>query len=117
RRRVTFGVLLVLAGVCGVRMATLPESADNSPGALLVAAATSLTCAIWCAFDARVLGKRAPPVLLAMVFLVLPIALPIYFLWSRGLRGILFGIAFAAVFLCAMYAAGFVADFLAESRS
>jgi hypothetical protein len=117
RRRIAFGALLVLAAVAGVRLATLPETADEGPGKLLLAMATALTCAIWCSLDARVLGKRVPPVLLAMVFLVLPIALPIYFLWSRGWRGILFGIAFAAVFLCAMYAAGFVADFLVESRS
>ena len=112
-----FVALLVLAAVSGVRLATLPETADNDPGALLLGAATAFTCAIWCWFDARVLGRRAPPVLLAMVFLALPIALPIYFLWSRGWRGILFGLGFAAVFLVVVYAVGFVADFLVESRS
>ena len=117
RRRVAFVALLVLAAVSGVRLATLPESSDNDPGALLLAVATALICAIWCSLDARVVGKRAPPVLLAFVFLVLPIALPIYFLWSRGWRGIVSGIAFVAVFLCVMYAAGFVADALVEGRS
>ena len=117
RRRVAFVALLVLAAVSGVRLATLPESSDNDRGDLLLGVATVFTCAIWCSLDARVLGKRAPPVLPAMVFLVLPIGLPIHFLWSRRWRGILFGIAFTAVFLCVMYAAGFVADFLVGSPS
>ena len=112
-----FVALMVLAAVSGVRLATLPETSDNRAGDLLLAAATTLTCAIWCSLDARVLGKRAPSVLLAMVFLALPIALPIYFLWSRGWRGIPFGIAFVVVFLGVLYAAGFVAASLVESGS
>jgi hypothetical protein len=116
RRRLAFVSLMVLAAGSGVRLATLPESADNLAGELVLAVATALVCAVWCSFDARVLGKPAPSILLALVFLALPIGLPIHFLWSRGLRGILFGVGFAAAFMGVVIAAGYLAQFVVENR-
>ena len=112
RRRLAFVTLLLLGAVGSVRHAVLPEAAENTPGELLVTGAISFTCALWCAFDAGVLGRRAPPILLAVVFLVLPVGLPIHFVWSRGLRGLLHGAAFVAVFVGVALAAGAIAESL-----
>ena len=115
-RRIAWCTLLLLAAVAGVRAALLPESADPTGGATLLAIAIALTTAVWCLFDGRVRGTPVPTVLIMLVFIALPIGLPIHFLWSRGARGVLFAIAFVGTFLAVLFAAGMTAEFVADRQ-
>lgn len=80
-------------------MGIIPEGEDRGPTAFLVTLAISFLTASWCFFDGRVRGKRPARVgLMALVFAA-PFAYPVYCVWSRGLRGLVFSIATTLAFL------------------
>ena len=81
--------LLIIVAVAGARAAAIPKEQDLGPGALLTPVAFCFLAAAWCLFDGRVRGKPPARIGLMGIVLAAPIGLPIYCLWSRGIRGVL----------------------------
>jgi hypothetical protein len=105
-----------MAAVVGIRAAAIPEADNRGPGALLAPVLLAVATATWCQFDGRVRGKPPAPVGLMGIFLAPPIGLPVYCIWSRGLRGILFGLGLIGLLAGVWLLAGFAADSALRSR-
>ncbi|MEE8450726.1 MAG: hypothetical protein V3R99_02395 [Thermoguttaceae bacterium] len=63
-----------------------------SPRSLLLAfvfpVAIASTVTFWCVVDSRILGRPMLRVLQMLTFFTWPIAVPLYLVWSRRLRGV-----------------------------
>lgn len=107
----------MISPLLGIRAAAIPEAEDTGPGALLTPVVLALSTATWCLFAGRVRGKPPASVGLMVIFLVPPIGLPVYCVWSRGAPGILFGLGFISILLAVFLAARLFTDFaLMSSR-
>ena len=62
---------------------------------LLFAAAFAVTMTYWCIVDSRVAGRPILHSFYWLIFLLWPIAVPIYLIWARGLRGLGFALLHA----------------------
>lgn len=101
-RRLCVAALLIVAVLMGAQAAAIPMGGDEGSGALLAPIALSFLVAAWCLFDGRIRGKPPARIGLMAVVVALPIAFPVYCVWSRGLRGILLLLGAAVAFVVAL---------------
>jgi hypothetical protein len=101
-RRVLGVSLYALAVAWGLFQVFHPNS-----GALylLFAAAFSFTMTYWCIVDGRVFGRPILRSFYWLIFFLWPIAVPIYLIWARRLRGL----GFALLHFIGLYAVCLVA--------
>lgn len=104
-RRVSFIALVILMALTGVRLAFIPEQDDTGVGALIPSFLTALLIASWAQLDGRARGKPLVTAASVAIFFTFPVAFPVYCLWSRGARGVLFCLGFTAILLVAGTAA------------
>ena len=101
--------LYVLAAAWGISQALSPT---NGLLYLLLCAAIASAMTGWCVVDSRILGRPLLPVLQMITFCTWPVAVPIYLVWSRRLRGlglaVLHAVGLAAVYLIAFWLAIFI---------
>lgn len=89
-RRMFSVALLIVVAIAGARGTAIPPGArDVGPGVLLVPFGFGLLAAGWCHFDGRIRGKPPTRIALMAIVLVAAIAVPVYCVWSRGIRGVL----------------------------
>jgi len=109
-RRFRLGFLFItyaLVALQGARTAVVPESglSDLAIGLLIAIAVTKA-----CAMDSRLIGKPLPRTARWVMFLLWPLAVPPYLVWSRGWVGLAFTalhfFALLATFLVAFAVAG-----------
>lgn len=98
-RRVSFIALVIVMALTGVRLAFIPEQDDTGFGGLLPSFMTALLIASWAQLDGRVRGKPLVTAASVAIFFTFPVAFPIYCVWSRGLRGVLFCLGFVAILM------------------
>ena len=72
---------------------------EAARGELIVSFTLAALLASWCHFDGLVRGQSVSSIGLMLIFVAAPIGVPIYCLWSRGLRGFvtILGLALALV--------------------
>ena len=107
-RRYCFIALVILMAPTGVRAAVIPEQEETGIGSWLLTLATALFVTSWALFDGRVRGKPLIMSASRWMFWTCPVAFPIYCVWSRGARGVLFCLGFVAILLLSTVAAGFI---------
>lgn len=111
RRRFLYLIsLYLLAVLAGVRATALPQRSYLSDLLLQLEAAIVITQL--CVVDARLLGRPLVHAAQWVMFLSWPLAVPIYVLWSRKLRGALLLLAHVILLYVAYYA-GAIAMWLA----
>ena len=87
--------LFMIAALWG---ATVAMTDEPRPIQLVYSVVFAVVVTLACRNDAR---NRHKPILPVFQFIMLfswPIAVPIYLIWSRGWKGVLFAVAFTALF-------------------
>jgi hypothetical protein len=98
RRWLLLAVVMVMAALLGLARTLVPDS----PALLLGLVGQSVAFAILCLADSRVTGKPVSPGFVWACFLLWPVAVPGYLLWSRGwLKGAGLCLLFACLWLMA----------------
>jgi len=104
-RRTLFEVLLVLCLLAGFRNVLAQHDGDSRLRQALISLALRIgacvSLSLWCLYDGRVRGKPLMRIGAAAVFLLAPIAVPVYFIWSRGIRGLWTLVLFASALVAA----------------
>jgi low temperature requirement protein LtrA len=103
--------------VAGVRAGILSEAEDRGPAAFFVGIAISFLIASWCWFDGRVRGKPIARVGAMLIFVGVALGYPIYCVWSRGVRGLLFLIVSALVYCCVCTGAATIASLVVHGTT
>jgi len=104
-RNLFAAILFLLAALWGVEQAIAPyNGALYLVFALLMASAASG----WMAFDAQLRSYSTPRVVYLIVFLTWPIALPPYFIYALGWRGVAWSALCAVGLLFAVFACFYV---------
>jgi hypothetical protein len=101
-------VIYVLAIAWGVQSVIASE---QSATPFVVSVALALTCTIWCVADARARGKELIWPARIGVFFFWPFAVPIYLIWSRGLRGVVTALVAGVAWIAIMWAAFLVTGY------
>ena len=107
-RRRSFIALVIVMALLGVRATVIPEQEETGAGVLLLSFLIALLVTSWALFDGRVRGKPLIAAASRWMFFTYPVAFPIYCVWSRGARGVLFCLGFMAILLLLGMAAGLV---------
>lgn len=111
-RRLSFAALLLCAVGSGVMVTVIPEEEESARTQWAMALCYGMLFAMWCRFDGRVRGKQLHSAGLLGMFLTTFLGLPIYCLWSRGLRGILFCLGFVGALVFSLIVGMMIAVFL-----
>ena len=96
-RRFSFVALVIVVASYGAWTTGIPEAEETGTTPLLFAFVTALLSGTWCLFDGRVRGKPPTEAGLLGIFLVVVVGFPIYCIWSRGRRGVLFCLGYVGV--------------------
>lgn len=112
-RRLTLGLALVAFAIAGMRIGAMPPGEGAyGRGDLIVNFVIASLLTLWCVFDADVRGKSLHGVGAMVILLAWPLALPVYFLWSRGAPGLvpffLHGLAAAGAGTLGYFAGSFL---------
>ena len=94
-----------MTALVGVRAAVIPEQDDTGASVLLLSFVTAMLVATWAQLDGRIRGKPLVTAASVAIFFTFPVAFPVYCLWSRGARGVLFCLGFVGILLVAGTAA------------
>jgi hypothetical protein len=92
-RRVLGLSLYAIMAASGLLGVLLPNSGDWL--SLFFAVAFAFTVTYWCIVDGRVVGHPILTSFYWLMFFLWPVAVPIYLIWTRGLRGLGFALLHA----------------------
>jgi hypothetical protein len=84
-RRSCLAGLYLLAATSGLMQGLIPETGIPE---YLISILFCVEATGWCVIDSRILGHPLLPVLRLIIFLTWPFSVPIYLVWSRGMRGV-----------------------------
>lgn len=119
-RKCLFEVLLVLCFLAGFRSVLANDDGDARLRLALFRLALKtgvcVSLSLWCLYDGRIRGKPLSRIGVAVVFLLAPIAVPVYLIWSRGIRGLWTLLLFASAILAAAGIGSFGASAIVELR-
>ena len=109
-RRILLFCLYLLAAIAGA------TGADRSQAVVVQIVFPFMmasAAAYWCVVDSRILGRPIVPAVQCIMFFTWPLAVPIYLVYSRRLRGLGLGVLHAMglfiVAAVAFHAAGYLA--------
>ena len=105
-------VLYALAVLWGVRKGLLPRAYQNSDFVLTFVA--GIVSVLLISTDAQLRGRPFPGEARWLMTFVWPVALPIYAVATRGLRGFWVAFKHLALAYAGLIAAGFIARFVAS---
>jgi len=105
-----FIALVIVMGLCGARAVAVPVEEDTGPFNLILALMIGVLVTGWAIIDGRVRGKPLVMSASSWLFFTYPVGFPLYCVWSRGARGVLFCLGFLAILLLAIVAAAFITD-------
>lgn len=101
--------LYLLLALNGAVQVTRPESAALR---LILSALTGSTATYWCVVDSRILGRPIVQSLHWIMFFTWPVAVPLYLVYSRKLRGLGIAVIHAIGLLIVTALATFLAGYI-----